>query len=286
MSHTSMSWNGYTDLSKLKAPTDYFIPSTMQSHYLELQNVFSPFVTPERMSKLKSVASRRTRRVLPIFESTHHSHNISAVLRTCDAFGFQDVIFVYSPELMRFKIKDSVERGSSSWLSVRRAPSIQSCIKALRASGYKIALVSLPCFSRTANQYKPELHSFNTEQIASPLFSHCVQEDRVAVVFGNEFHGVSAEWIENADFYLNVGMEGFVESLNVSVCAGILLHALKVTLCSSDLDFSMSESEKNLLLEHWLARTCDKGFEIISVKFPHLLDYFEFVKRGAFFSPF
>ena len=286
MSTTQRTWDGPTDISTPRLPTDYFIPRTMQCDYLELQKVLVEFLTEERLCKLQKVASLRTRRILPVFESTHHSHNISAVLRTCDAFGFQDTFFVYSPELMRFRLKDSVERGASNWLSARRASDISSCAKILKKSGYKIALVSLPSFCRTADHYENTLPSFAAHEISLPAFEECVGNAPVAVVFGNEFHGVSPLWVEHADLYLHVDMTGFVESLNVSVCAGILLHGLKEKLCRPEIDFSMPDRDRALLLEHWIVRSCANGYEIIAAKYPHLTAYYNFLKHGGFFAPF
>ena len=286
MLKTPQTWEGPTDSEPLRLPTDYFIPRSMQSDYLQLQKVLAEFLTEERLSKLQNVVGLRTRRILPVFESTHHSHNISAVLRTCDAFGFQDAFFVYSPQLMRFRLKDSVERGASNWLSVRRASDIAACAKVLKKSGYKIALVSLPSFCRTADHYEETLPSFAAHEINTDQFSNCIGDSRIAVIFGNEFHGVSSLWVEHADLYLHVDMVGFVESLNVSVCAGILLHELKAQLCKPGLDLSISNQERALLLEHWTVRSCANGYEIIGAKHPHLRAYYEFMKRGEFFSPF
>lgn len=280
-----LTWTGATDFSRTRG-TDYFIPRSLQSDFMRVHAALSPFITPERHARLRNIVSKRARRVAAVFESTHHSHNISAVLRTMDAFGFQDAFFVYSPDLMRFRFKDSVERGSSNWLSSRRAPDIATCARALKASGYKIALVSLPGFCRTSDHFDANLPSFGVQEFGSDLFMRALSDARLALVFGNEMHGVGEPWVEHADMYVHVDMFGFVESLNVSVCAGILLQRLREKLCAPVGDASLAEHERALLLEHWVARSCVNGLDILRASHPDWVAYFDFVRAGGFYAPF
>jgi tRNA (guanosine-2'-O-)-methyltransferase len=223
---------------------------------------------------------------MPVFESTHHSHNISAILRTADAFGFQDVGFVYNQPEMKFRISDSVERGSSTWLCARRTNSISHCATVLKSSGYKIFLVSLPSFARTSTHYESTLPSFAAHEIGSETFQHVVNGHRIALVSGNEKYGISEEWVPFADGYLHVGMNGFVESLNVSVCAGILLHALRTQWLLPRGGELLTEGEQNLMVEHWIARSCQNARQVMERNAPLLLPWFEFVRGGKFFTPF
>jgi tRNA (guanosine-2'-O-)-methyltransferase len=279
------SWSGACDHTR-RAPTDYFIPKDLQGDFGRLKEVLSPVLRSERIARFVQVASTRTRTVMPVFESTHHSHNISAVLRTADAFGFQDVSFVYHQPDMKFRLGDSVDRGSSSWLMIRRSTSIQQCAQALKSSGYKLFLVSLPTFSRTSENYQNSLPSFSAQQIGSQKFLEAVGTGRIALIFGNEKFGVAADWIQHADGYLHIEMTGFVESLNVSVCAGILFHSLRTQWLDQSSRHAMTTSEQLLLLEHWLASSCENARPIIERERPLLLPWFEFVRSGKFFNPF
>lgn len=276
-------WSGASDLSR-KTPAEYFIPSDLQSSFTGLNDLLGPLVTSERMQRFNQVATHRSRRVLCVFEQTHHCHNISAVLRTIDAFGFQDAIFVYTDPPMRFRYNDGVERGSSTWLSCRRAAGVDLCAKALVQSGYKIALVSLPTFHRTAEHYEQSLPSFDCNEFASPAFANTLGDAPLALIFGNEKHGVSALWNSYANLYVHVGMQGFVESLNVSVCGGIILHGLRAALPSNT--GNLTSNEKELLIEHWLTRSVDASQEIVTARAPELLPYYRFVASGGFFKPF
>ena len=278
-------WTGPSD-NTLNFRTDYFIPADLQGDFGGIQDVLSPIITTERLKRLQEVASQRTRAVMPVFESTHHSHNISAVLRTADAFGFQDVSFVYHQPDMKFRLNDSVERGSSLWLITRRAASIQDCATVLKASGYKILLVSLPTFARTSDYYQKSLPSFAAHEIGHPDFNAMVGNSRIALVSGNEKFGISDQWADYADGYVHVAMNGFVESLNVSVCAGILLHALRNQWLNETNKQYLTAAEQNLLVEHWLARSCQNARPVIEREKPLLLPWFEFVRGGKFFSPF
>lgn len=268
---------------------DYVIPLDLQGSVGKLEDALSPFVTPERLVRLRQVAARRSRRVLCVFESTNHSHNISAVLRTIDGFGFQDLFFVYlEMQNTRFRVSDSVERGSSDWLLARRGSDVKSCASYLKAAGYKIALVSLPTFYRTGETYRTTLPHFSCDQFGNDEFLELLSNNRIALVFGNEKMGVDARWTEEADLYVSVGMRGFVESLNVSVCAGILLHELRMqveTLVSRGHELLVTTAEQRLLVESWLAKDVTQASEILKRVDPNLATYLAFLRQGNFYRP-
>lgn len=270
----------------LNFPTDYFIPSDLQVYAGEIQNVLSHLLTDARLARFESVAKSRTRAVMPVFESTHHCHNISAVLRTADAFGFQDVSFVYHQADMKFRTNDSVERGSSSWLTARRTTSIATCARSLKLSKYKIFLVSLPSFARTAVHYNEHLPSFSAQHIGSTEFNQVVGGHKIALISGNEKLGLSQEWAQHADGYLHVEMNGFVESLNVSVCAGILLHDLKTRWLTNCPSPELEAHERNLLIEHWISKSFPNARQVVERTHPHLLPWFDFIRSGQFYKPF
>ncbi|NBO37629.1 hypothetical protein EBU99_03500 [bacterium] len=281
----STKWSGPSDNSRTLR-TDYFIPADLQGDFGGVSSALSGVLTEQRIVRFAEVAAQRTRSVMPVFESTHHSHNISAVLRTADAFGFQDVSFVYHQKDMKFRLSDSVERGSSTWLTARRTTSIDHCAATLKASGYKIFLVSLPNFARTSEHYQRHLLSFAAHEIGSDEFLKTVGDSRIALISGNEKFGISEDWTRHADGYLHVAMNGFVESLNVSVCAGILLHALRFQWLPRTHIQALSASEQELLVEHWIARSCQNARQIIEQKTPLLIPWFEFVRAGQFYAPF
>ena len=273
----------FTEVS-LKKSLSYTIPSHFSQDQGSLIPELGQFLSNERIDKMKQVVQKRSRKVLTVFENTHHGHNISAILRNVDTFGFLDLFFLYSNQNIKFRIADTIDRGSSQWLFPKRLTSIHQCAQLLKDSNYKIALVSLPDFSRTASNYQNQLPSFASTQFQESAFINLVGENPVALVFGSELIGVSKEWSNYADMYVHVDMFGFTESLNVSVCAGIILQSLRTSLEKYQNNFLISSSEEQLIYEHWIAKDYTKARQYISNRHPSLLNWFEFVRSGNFFS--
>ncbi len=266
-------------------PTQYFIPKDLENDFGKISATLKGFFTENRIAKMEKIVQNRSRQVLTVFENTHHAHNISAILRTIDSFGFMDLFFLYSNHAMRFRTADAIDRGASQWLLPKRIESVAECAALLKKDNYKIALVSLPDFSRTAEHYLNDIPSFPSNTFHTAAFKNFVGEQKIALIFGSELHGVSPEWKNHADFYVSVQMYGFTESLNVSVCAGIILQNLREQLANFQKNFYLNEFEKALVLEHWIAKNCPNAFEYIESRQPHLLNWFEFVRAGKFFQP-
>ncbi len=264
---------------------NYDVPAKWRPLLGRVTNLLTPHMTSQRLLRLQQILEQRKRGVLCVFENTHHSHNISAVLRTVEALGFLESVFVYNQPQMRFRHRDSVERGSSQWLLTRRAAEIPRVATRLKEQGYQIALVSLPEFSITAETYHNSLPSFSCSNIGSNVFAQHLGGRPLALVLGSELQGVSEQWVKHADLYVHVKMDGFVESLNVSVCAGMLLHALR-GYCESNKTLTLSPEQKQLLLETWICRAVKQGGRLVEAHDPALMPYFEFVRRGGYFDPF
>lgn len=278
-----MTWNSLVESSKV--PTQYFIPENLRNDVGKISEALRGFITQERIKKMEGIVAQRSRQVLTVFENTHHAHNISAILRTVDAFGFLDLFFLYSNQNIRFKASDAIDRRASQWLMPKRLNTIQECCEILKKSNYKIALVSLPDFSRTSEYYVNKIPSFTTSDFHKLKFKKFVEDQKIALIFGSELHGISPEWNKYADMYISVKMYGFMESLNVSVCAGIILQSLRESLVKFKKDFLLNEHEQLLILEHWISKTCPHAFEYVSNRVPELLKWFEFVRSGNFFQP-
>ncbi len=142
----------------------------------------------------------------------------------------------------------------------------------------------MPDFSRTAQNYKNVLPSFSSGQFQDKEFLDLVGEQKIALVFGNELMGISKEWNDLADMYVHVDMWGFSESLNVSVCAGIILHSLRQALEKQRASILLNELEEKLVLEHWLAKDYVPALQYITHKKPELLPWLEFIRGGRFFT--
>ena len=167
----------------------------------EVVRALEPLVTPERSARLRGVFAARLDAVTVVMDAPHDPHNGAAVLRSCDAFGVQRLHVVERME--RFVSANTVSRGSERWVDIRTYPAPDAAIAALQASGHE--LIS----THPAGELTP------ADLAGVPRF---------ALVLGNERQGIHAGVERACTRSVRVPMRGFVESLNVSVTAAILLE--------------------------------------------------------------
>lgn len=180
---------------------------------------------------------RRQPDLAVVLEDVHDPHNVSAVLRSCDAVGVLDVHVVYVTEEMpgrAFARKTSA--SAAKWMRIHRHASIEACYAALRAQEMTILAAALTGASR-------DLHALD---FTAP----------VALVFGNEMRGVSDVALARADGAFRIPMMGMVESLNISVaCAVTLYEALRQRQAAGRYDRpSLEQAELDDLEAAWLNR--------------------------------
>ncbi len=196
-----------------------------------LVSFLTKFVTEQRIATFYKNVEKRTRYLTVVLEDIYQSHNASAVLRSCDAFGVQDIHIVENKN--RYQINPDVEMGTSKWLSLRRWKNTSSVIEHLKAQNYRIV-------ATTPHTNDVELEEFD------------VSKGKIALLFGTEKEGLTQESLNAADEFLRIPMFGFVESLNISVCAAVTLHHLMWKLRGSDVSFQISDEEKLDLVLAWL----------------------------------
>ncbi len=173
---------------------------------MELVEFLSSFLTPQRMSRIDEVLSKRTRHITVVLEDIYDPHNASAVLRSCDAMGIQTVHIVQKRHT--FQVKEGVSMGTGRWLDLKMHRETEECFAELRAQGYRIASASPPLAGTTL---LPDFH----------------YSGKTAIVLGSEKDGLSPYARENSDELLTIPMYGFAESFNLSVSGAILLYALR-----------------------------------------------------------
>jgi tRNA (guanosine-2'-O-)-methyltransferase len=214
----------------------------------ELLSLFETYLTDKRKTLYKKVITERTHHFTVVLEDICQPHNASAVLRTCDIFGVQDIHTVENKYINR--VSKYVAKGSQKWITSKRYKSdgnnTQICFDNLREEGYQIIATS-------------------------PHNDSCLLQDfdiskKTAFVFGEETEGISDFVKENADGFLNIPMVGFTESLNISVAAAIILQDVTTKLRNSDLDWHLSEEEKERLYFDWLKKSI-KNSDVIEEKF-------------------
>jgi tRNA (guanosine-2'-O-)-methyltransferase len=195
------------------------------------------FLTDKRKSLFKRVLKDRTRHFTVVLEDVFQSHNASAVVRTCDIFGVQDVHAIENK--YNNKVSRHVAKGSQKWLNQYRyrndGDNTKSCLDGLKEKGYQIIATT-------------------------PHNDSCVLEDfdiskKTAFIFGVEAEGVSDTVIENADGFLKIPMVGFTESLNISVAAAIILQDITTKLRNSKVAWQLTEEEKEVLYFDWVQKT-------------------------------
>lgn len=161
-----------------------------------------PLLTEQRRVRIEQVIAARSNAVVAVLDGLIDPHNISAVLRSADAFGVNEVHLIKRPE--PFLASPRISQGSDRWVRVVTHDSALDCVRALRARGHRIFTASMD------GAVRPE---------------DLAREPRAAIVFGNEHAGVSAQLRELSDGTYAIPMCGFVQSLNVSVAAAITLFA-------------------------------------------------------------
>jgi len=205
------------------------------SDNVDVDYLLSGLVTERRLGRIEEVLAQRTRYMTVVLEDIYQSQNTSAVLRTCECFGVQDVHIVenYNP----YNINPMVLRGSDKWLSIHRYNrsdnNTASAVQRLKSQGYRIIATSL-------HEESKSLNSFD------------VEGGKFAVVFGNEHQGVTEYMMEQADEFLKIPMFGFTQSLNISVSAGVILYRFIERIKDSNICWQLTNPEKEILRSDWL----------------------------------
>ena len=205
----------------------------------KLIEYLSSFVSENRSQAFNRVIDWRTRYLTVVLEDIYQAQNASAVLRTCDCFGIQDVHIIENSN--EYTINPDVSLGSNQWLNLYRynqkKNNTQNTIQQLKAKGYRIVATS---------PHKNDL----------PLEQFDLTKGKTALLFGTELHGLSNDALKLADEFLKIPMFGFTESFNISVSAAIILYNLSFTLRSnSNINWKLSSIEQNEILLQWYKNT-------------------------------
>ena len=212
--------------------------AALLSQKQELFEEFAARLTPERHYKIETISKERTRYITVVLEDVYQAHNISAVLRSCDGFGIQDVHII--EDRNPFTVTKEISKGASQWLSIQKYKAqegndTEATFTQLRNEGYTIVAMT------------PHAEDMLIEDL--PL------DTKIALVFGTEFRGLSDYALKEADAYVKVPMYGFTESFNISVAAAISLYELTKRLRASSIDWRLTEEELLDLQLEWLATT-------------------------------
>lgn len=198
-----------------------------------LKQHFSQFVSEHKKEFIERVLAQRTRYVTMVLEDIYQSQNTSAVIRTCECLGLQDVHVIENTS--SWSTNKLVLRGSNKWLNITRYNKKEvnnsvNCFDFLKGQGYRIAVTDP----------SPGM-SIEDVPLDKPL----------AIVMGNERHGSSPYARDHADMTVHIPMVGFTESLNISVSAAICINMVLTCLRKSTISWQLSEDEKETLRLQW-----------------------------------
>ena len=210
----------------------------------ELTEHIWSFVTDNKKELFNQVVNERTRHLTVVLEDVYQPQNASAVIRSCDCFGIQDLHVI--EELNTYTVNPRIVMGASKWVDILPHPTATSCIDKLKSQGYQIV-------ATTPHTDDVSIYDFNPEQ-------------KSALFFGTEMNGLSNEVMEKADVFVKIPMVGFTESFNISVAAALCLNQITHNLRQSDIKWQLSEDEKLDLRLRW-AKSCIRNADIVEAEF-------------------
>ncbi len=212
----------------------------------QLIDELTKLLVPERLAAMQRVLANRTRYITVAVENVFQSQNASAILRTCDCLGIQNINII--ERYNTYRVNPEIAMGSDQWLTVNKYPNssdvCQRAIADLRSSGYRIV-------ATTPHQGDISLPDFD------------LTKGSVAIFLGTELQGLTNDVLDNADEFLRIPMYGFTESFNVSVSAAIVLYNLVERLHLSDIEWQLSPADYDEVLLSWLLRTIKRSEQVV-----------------------
>ena len=187
-------------------------------------------LTENRKERFQKVLGNRTKHFTIAVEDIFQMHNASAVMRSCEIFGIQELNVI--EQRYGKSIDKEIAMGAQKWVDINRFETVTDCLKTLKENGYQI-------IATTPHENDCLLDNFD---ISKPS----------ALFFGTERDGLSEEILKAADGFIKIPMVGFTESLNISVSAAIIIQNLMERLRNSDINWQLTEEE---ILEKRMAWT-------------------------------
>jgi tRNA (guanosine-2'-O-)-methyltransferase len=208
----------------------------------KLATYLEKFVTQNRKDLINEILEYRTRYITVVLEDIYQSQNASAVLRTCECFGIQDVHIIENKN--KYVINPDVTLGANKWINIIKYRGkeniIKTAINSLKSKGYRIVATT------------PDKNN-------KPLKDFDLEKGKAAILLGTELTGLSDEILNLSDEFLNIPMYGFTRSFNISVSAAIILYHLMSELRTSKISWHLTEPEKQDIKIKWLKQSIKKS---------------------------
>ncbi len=202
---------------------------------------FYKLISPNKVEMFDRIAANRTKYLTVALENIYQEHNASAVLRSCDCFGLQQLHVIEHSN--SFAIQRDIALGAGRWVDIFNYSiserTTDDCILNLQNQGYKIVATT------------PHTDSYTIHNL--PL------EEPIAFFFGTERQGLTEEVINRADYSVKIPMYGFTESFNISVSVAILLQTIRQRLEVSPIDWKLSINEQRNLKIDWCKKILNGG---------------------------
>lgn len=205
---------------------------------------FYKIITPNKVGLFEKIAPQRSRHLVVGLENIQQDHNASAIMRTMDCLGFQELHLIEKNN--NYQFQRDIALGAARWLDVmqhqQEPEPVLDSIAHLRQKGYRIVATS------------PHIKASTPQNIDLT--------QPIALFFGAEKHGISEELSANADAFLHIPMHGFTESFNLSVSAALVLSAMRTRLEASSMNWLLSPEAQTELKISWCERILNGGPEL------------------------
>lgn len=210
----------------------------MKTDYQDLIDHLSSFISDAKKEGMEAVLNKRTRYITVVLEDIYQPHNASAVIRSCDGFGIQDLHVIENQN--EYTLNPNVAQGAHKWIDLLRynhpgRSNTKACIMALREKGYLVYATS------------PHAAELNIDEVDL--------NRRAAFIFGTELSGLSDQARDLADHQVRIPMYGFTESYNLSVSVALLLQRVITKLHQSEINWQLEESEKQSIRLNWYRKS-------------------------------
>jgi tRNA (guanosine-2'-O-)-methyltransferase len=216
----------------------------MSKNKLALLAYLENFMSENRKNRFIDVLKNRTNHFTIAMEDVFQLHNTSAVMRSCEVFGIQQLNVI--EEKYGKTIDKEIAMGAEKWVDINRFSTIQNCIDDLRSKGYQI-------IATTPHNESCMLDEFDVTK-------------KSAIFFGTERDGLSEEVIQQADGFIKIPMVGFTESLNISVSAALVIQDITNRMRHSNVDWQLTEDEVLEKRLDWTRKTI-KDIDYIEKQF-------------------
>lgn len=227
-------------MPRIDQSTPQFANLTLSSKE-QLYTLASQLISENKRDLFDRLAPLRTRHIAVVLEDIYQSHNASAVLRSCDCFGVQDVHVIEANN--PFNPAGDVAVGSSKWVDYYPYHDTPSAYQRLREMGYKIVAT--------------------TPHTNDTLITDLDISQPIALVFGTELTGLTPQAIDLADSYVKIPMYGFTESFNISVCAALSLFSITERLRRSNIPWQLTDEQVLDLKLHWCTQAIRDGEKVL-----------------------